>query len=203
MGLYPNILNDEGLIMLRECLESREDETIFIEDSAECVLKSNIFEHNLSFFKQLRGTATGAKMTLLYAMIFMGDPKERILQNCSFKPLVWWRCIDDIFLLWQHGKEKLEEFLDILNRYHPSIQFISKYSRERIDFLDVDKIKEHNLLLTDVLVKSTDTHQYLHVTSCHVYHSKKIVLYCQALCFKRNCSKNQFFDCSSWCFGIQ
>ena len=50
-----------------------------------------------------------------YAIIFMGDLEERILQNCSFKPLVWWRYIDDIFLLWQHEEEKLKEFLDILN----------------------------------------------------------------------------------------
>ena len=27
-------------------------------------------------------------------------------------------------------------------------------------------------MLIDVFFKSTDTHQYLHVTSCHVYHSK-------------------------------
>ena len=71
----------------------------------------------------------------------MGDLDERILQNCSFKPLVWWRCIDDIFLLWQHGENKL---LDILNRYHPSIKFTSKYSREWIDFLDNEIIKEGN-----------------------------------------------------------
>ena len=103
---------------------------------------------------------------------FYGGLEERILQNCSFKPLVRRRYIDDIFLLWQHGEEKLKEFLDIFNRYHPSIKFISKYSRKWIDFLDVEKIKEGNQLPTDVFVKFTDTHQYLHATSCHVYHSK-------------------------------
>ena len=89
----------------------------------------------------------------------MGDLKERILQNCSFKLLMWWRYIDEIFLLWQHGEEKLKEFLDILNRYHPSIKFTSKFSRERIDFLHLDIIKEGNQLLTDAFVKSTDTCQ--------------------------------------------
>ena len=52
-----------------------------------------------------------------YTIIFMGDLEERILQDCNFKTLVSWRYIDDIFLLWQHGEEKLKEFLDILNRY--------------------------------------------------------------------------------------
>ena len=31
-------------------------------DLAECVLKNNIFEHSLSFFKQLRETAIGTDM---------------------------------------------------------------------------------------------------------------------------------------------
>ena len=56
------------------------------------------------------------------------------------------------------GKKKLKAFLDILNRYHPSITFTSKYSRKRIDFLDVEIVKEGNRLITDVFVKSTDTH---------------------------------------------
>ena len=144
VGLYPNIPHDEVLIVLIKSLESRESKTIstdYLMDLAQCVLKNNIFEHNLSSFKQLRGASIGIKMAPPYAIIFMGDLEERILQNCSFKPLVWWRYIDDIFLLWQHGEERLKEFLDILNRYHPSIKFTSKYPRKRIDFLDVEIIR--------------------------------------------------------------
>ena len=162
MGLYSNIPHDEGLIALRKYLESREDKAISTDslmDLAECVLKNNVFEHDLSFFKQLGGTAIGTKMAPPYTIIFMGDLEERTIQNCSFKPLVWWRYIDDIFLLWQHGEKKLKKFLDILNHYHPSIKFTSKYSKQRIDFPDVQIIKEGDQLLTDVFVKSTDTHQ--------------------------------------------
>ena len=86
MGLYPNIPHDEGLIALRKSLESREDKTISTDslmDLADCVLKNNIFEHNLSFFKQLRGTAIGTKMALPYAIIFMGD-----LEDGSYKTAV-------------------------------------------------------------------------------------------------------------------
>ena len=136
-----------------------------------------MIEHNLSFCKQLRGTAIGTKVASPYAVIFMGDLEERVLQNCSFKPIMWWRYIDIIFLLWHHGEEKLKEFFDILNRYHPSIIFTSKYSRERNDFLDVAIIKEGNRLQADVFVKSTDTHQHLHATSFHLCHSKKPIPY--------------------------
>ena len=54
VGLHPNIPHDEGLIALRKSLKSREDKTIYTDslmDLVECVLKNNIFEHNLSFFK--------------------------------------------------------------------------------------------------------------------------------------------------------
>ena len=92
VGLYPNFPHDEGLIALRKSLESRENKTISTDsliDLADCVLKKNIFEHKFSFFKQLRGTAIGTKMAPPYAIIFMGHLEEQILQNCSFKPLVW------------------------------------------------------------------------------------------------------------------
>ena len=137
-------------------------------DLAECVLKKNIFEHNLSFLKQIRGTPIGTKMAPPYAIIFMGDLEERILQSCSFKPLVWWRYIDDIFLLWQHEEEKLKETLDILNRYHPSIKFTSKYSRERIDFLDVEIIKEGNRLLTYLSNPLTPFSTFMQLLVMHI-----------------------------------
>ena len=72
MTLFYARPRDEGLIALRKSLESREGKTISTDtlmDLAECVLKNNSFEHNLSFFKQnlsffkqLRGTAIGTKM---------------------------------------------------------------------------------------------------------------------------------------------
>ena len=52
-------------------------------------------------------------MVPVEAIIFMGDLEGRILQDCSFKSLVWWRYIDDIFLLWEHWEEQLKEVLDI------------------------------------------------------------------------------------------
>ena len=48
--------------------------------------------------------------------------------------------------------------------------------------------------MTHAFVKSTGNHQYHHETSCHVYHSKKSIPYCQSLRFNMTCSENQFFD---------
>ena len=48
--------------------------------------------------------------------------------------------------------------------------------------------------MTDLYIKPTDTHQYLHASSCHVFHSKKSIPYSQALRLNRICSENSFFN---------
>ncbi|XP_057308454.1 uncharacterized protein LOC130646297 [Hydractinia symbiolongicarpus] len=163
-------------------------------DLAECVLQNNVFKHNNRFFRQFQGTAIGTKMALSYANIFMGDLQEQFLESSVLKPLVWWRCIDNIFMLWQHGEDKLIKFLELLNSCHPTIKFTHSFSRDSVNFLDVKVIRKDNHLITDLYVKPTDTHQYLQASSCHVPHSIRGIAYSQALRLNRICSEGEFFD---------
>ena len=81
-------------------------------------------------------------------------------------------------MLWQHGEKELKMFLEFLNCYHPTIKFTTNYSREEINSLDVSVKKKGNQLVTDLyIIKATDTHKYLHASSCHIYHSKKSIRY--------------------------
>ena len=70
-------------------------------------------------------------MAPLYAIIFMDSLEEDILSNSLLKPLVWWLYIDDIFMLWEHGKEELKKILETLTCYHPTIKFTAEYSRAK------------------------------------------------------------------------
>ena len=69
--LYPNIPHKEGLEAIRKALDKREDQTISTDSLillAECVLKNNVFEHNMIYFKQLNGTAIRTKFARPYAI---------------------------------------------------------------------------------------------------------------------------------------
>ena len=102
------------------------------------MLKNNIFQFDEKTFKQVRGTAIGSKFTPPYAILFMAELEEKILNASEKKSMIWWRYIDDIFFIWEHGEESLERFLNKLNSFHPRIKFSAGYSKETINFLDVN-----------------------------------------------------------------
>ena len=102
----------------------------------------------------------------------MADFEEKMLESFEKKPMIWWRYIDDIFFIWEHGEESLKVFIEQVNMFHSTIKFTVEYSTEEVNFLDLN-IKLIDGELTDLFVKPTDTHQFLDPTSCHPYHSKK------------------------------
>ena len=136
----------------------------------------------------------GTKMAPPYAILFMAALEESFLEKCENKPAVWWRYIDDIFMIWPHGEEKLVQFLRELNSFHETIKFTSETSRETVNFLDVQVSIHGGKMKTDLYVKPTDTHQFLHPTSCHPYHCKKAIPYSQALRLNRICSEDENFE---------
>ena len=84
VGLYPNIPHEESLASLRKFLDARTEKKVTTEtllELAEIVLKNNIFHLNQTTIKQLRCTAIGTKFAPLYAIIFMADLEERILED--------------------------------------------------------------------------------------------------------------------------
>ena len=127
-----------------------------------------MFELDEKTFKQVRGTAIGTKFATSYAILFMADLEGKILNSFEEKPMIWWWYIDDIFF-WEHGEESLEKFLNKLNSFHPTIKFTAEYSKETINFLDVNIRLVEGELMTDLFVKPTDTHQFLEPSSSHPY----------------------------------
>ena len=88
---------------------------------------------------------------------------------------------------------KRKELINEINSFHPTIKFTADWSKEKVNFLDVEVTLNNGVLSTDLFVKPTDTHQFLDPTSCHHYHCKKATPYSQTLKLKI-CSDNSNFD---------
>ena len=55
----------------------------------ENVLKNNIFQFNKKTLKQLEGTAIGTKFAPPYAILFMANLEERILEDIEPQARMW------------------------------------------------------------------------------------------------------------------
>ena len=60
-------------------------------------------------------------------------------------------------MIWTGSEQELLDFMNDLNKKHPSIQFEFKYSQTKIEFLDVLVYKDqNNLLQITIHRKQTD-----------------------------------------------
>ena len=48
---------------------------------------------------------------------FVAALEEKILNKVKEKENVWWRYIDDIFFIWEHGEKSLKEFINEINQF--------------------------------------------------------------------------------------
>ena len=197
VGLYPNIPHDDSLSVPGKRPDLRQEKdfiTSTLVEFAEVVLKNNIFIFKEKTLKQKRGTVISTKFAPPYSLLFVAELEEEISSEIELKPYLWWRYIYDIFFLWEHREEKLKEFIEHLNEKHPTIKLTAEWSQTSINFLDVTVSLIGGKVTTDLYVKPTDSHQYLHSSSCHPYHCKKGITYSQALRLSRICSDpNSFY----------
>ena len=160
---------------------------------ARFVLTNNYFEFGPKTWHQIAGTAIGTKCAPPYACIFMDQFETDFLETQVLQPFAWFRYIDDVFFIWTHGKENLKNFMCNLNEFNDSIKFTYDSHNQKINFLDVNINISNGKLNTDLYVKSTDRHQYLHYMSSHPEHTKRSIIYSQTLRVKRLCSLEKNF----------
>ena len=123
----------------------------------------------------------------------MDEVKTEFLKSQELQPFLWLGYIDDIFFIWTNGTQELNSFLTELSKFHSNLSFIYETSKERVNFLDLDVSLRNGEISTDLYVKPTDEHQYLHCKSCHPEHIKNSLPYSQALILSRICSSENNF----------
>lgn len=121
IGLYSHTLQGEGLQSMKETIEEihgnfvLEEDGLNVEDIidlAKLILESNYLEFGDSIFRRKMGTAIGTKFAPAFANMLISSLERRILGENHLDPWVWWRFLDDTFLIWCYGEEKLMEFLN-------------------------------------------------------------------------------------------
>ena len=118
----------------------------------------------------------------------------QLIETSPKKPSLWLRFIDDILMIWGHGKQVLEDFKQLANNIHPTIKFSYNSNEQEIPFLDTIIYRgKHNNILTRLYHKPTDNKQYLYFNSAHPWRQKKSVPYGLLIRCKRICSEETYF----------
>jgi len=68
----------------------------------------------------------GSPLSPVIANFIMEDFEKKAVEQVTHKPVCWYRYVDDTFVIWPHGQEKLTEFLKHLSRLHNNIVYNGK-----------------------------------------------------------------------------
>ena len=194
-ALYSNVPNHEGTLAVANKLRndpSKRVLTKWILELMTLVLHKTNIGFNGEHYIQTSGISMGCDFSPSMANIFMDRLEKEALSTAPFKPLWFKRYIDDCLGIWTHGLDKFKEFVNHMNQQHPMISFTYEYSTDHVNFLDtqvcIDKVTD--TIYTRLYTKPTDTHSYLHATSCH--HTPSITKgpYGQFLRIRRICKNS-------------
>ena len=95
--IISNITNDETTNMVRICL------------------KSTCFTFQDKFYEKMDGVVMGSPLSPVVVNIYMEHFENKSIDSWPLKPRNWKRFVDDTNVIWQHGRENLECFLNHLN----------------------------------------------------------------------------------------
>ena len=151
-SLYTNIPNQERIVAVADQLRkdpTKQGISTYILELLKLVLHNMYFEFNGDFYLQVGGIAMDKALAPNYSNLFMDKFETKALEQYPLKPQKWKRFIDDIFMIWTHGEQELQKFVEYLNNIHPIIKFTHEFSKTDVNFLDTTvKINQHHHLYT-------------------------------------------------------
>ena len=165
------------------------DETILKKLLLRCTREVE-FSFNNQMFRQIDGVAMGSPLGPILANVFLGYCESLIPEECW--PELYKRYVDDTFSLFIGGKQLAVEFLAVLSRIHPSLQFTMEGETEdRLPFLDALVIRERRRFSTTVYRKPTATGVYTRwesfcPTSRKLALVRSLVLRAKRICFPQH-----------------
>ena len=134
-----------------------------------------------------------AKMAPAYANIFMESVENSFLSSFPSKPTVYYRCVDNISIIWANDIDKFKQFLNNANNTYQKITLTYK-ATTTLTVLDVlIQINNSNTIYTTVCNKPIYRHRYLHYNGNHTIHLRRSFIVYQFLRYKRIFSDHRDF----------
>ena len=169
---------DRRVLLVDLSLRFTQFRTFYLPSSYISAVKIAWFSVGGKFCKQTSGVGKGFLLFPFFASFFVEDCEERAFEQVTHRPLCWFYYVDNTFVVWQHGTEKLERFLDHLNGLHRNILFTLGMEKDGHPFfLDIDIYKRlddsqgHKVYqkstLTDLCLKLRSHHHSSNIQAVH------------------------------------
>ena len=155
--------------------------------------KNNFFKFNMEMKRQKSRLVIGTKFALLILAFLWIQQKQNVLRFRIYNQ--WLHLIDNIFFIWSHREEKLVQFFNKLNNFHPNLSFTYETSKNNVSiyFQDLNVSLRNGEVYTGLYIKLRDGQQYLLYQSSRPQHIKVSIPYSQLLRINRICLSEKDF----------
>ena len=171
-SLYPNIPFDLGITVVTNVLRKlniiplQQQKIIII--LLTWVLKNNYCIFDNTIYLQIKGTAMGTPVAVVYSNLFIFGIEEPLLQEINTQ--YYTRYIDDIFAIFD-SIEEAKQYITMFNSYCPTIQLDTVTTDRSGIFLDLELILINNndmeKISHKIYQKPINKYQYIPVISNH------------------------------------
>ena len=169
--------------------------TISSEDICQLInfiLENNVFSHNDEYVLQICGTVMGTRMAPRYANIFMAELEESFLSGYPYKPVAYYRYIDDIFIIWSHGLD-LYTISSTALTSNTATSFSFQISPPRQSTFSMSLLTSMEVTLPPRRTQNQHTHTHFLHTTVFTQDTLNTLLSSQFLRYKRICSNDKIF----------
>ncbi len=196
-ALYTNVPVQEGIQRVNRAFV-RHPNTTRPDAALLELLRLSLYGNDFSFegetWIQSSGVAMGKAFGGSFCNIYLGEWETDALSSSSFRPSLWLRYQDDIFLVWDHSLDRLENFTAHLNSRDPHIQVELQHSPSSVRFLDLELFRDGREIGYRVAFKPTDGHHLLPSSSHHPSHTHRGVVYSLIRRWAALCKKREDFE---------
>lgn len=191
-SLYTNIKQKDALDAIKWSLHKhtklKQSQIVFLVERLNMAMSNNFFWYGGDFFNQVKGVAMGAKYPPSVANIFLDKWENEDIFTDEWPQLMLnRRYIDDLVFIWEGSLEDLHSFMTHMNNNQYGIKLTSKWSVEKIQYLDLKLFYRKNRLLTRTFFKEVDKNGYISTRSCRQPGWIKAIPKGQFVWIRRNC----------------